>query len=138
MRQVQGTTGAATGAAGSMQHRARARREGLHRGRACRRSRAGMHGRQQQQGADWQGGTGRDGQRRPGRTHMQEGKERGLGPAAACRCSAQGIREGSGVYIGVERGFLALRIKRRVRTGLLVWAENIFPIFLFAKRFQQI
>jgi len=79
---------------------------------------------------------------------MQEGKERGLGPAAACRCSAQGIR-GLGCLYRDGEGIFGLRAKRRVRwriglqrkekwAGLLVWAEKVFPIFfLFAKRFNK-
>ena len=100
MRQVQGTTGAATGAAGSMQHRGAHAGKGctgdVHAGGAEQACTAGNSGREQIGRAAQ--GAGRDGQRRPGRTHMQEGKERGLGPAAACRCSAQGIR-GARVFI---------------------------------------
>ena len=83
-----------------MQHRGAHAGKGctgdVHAGGAEQACTAGNSGREQIGRAAQ--GAGRDGQRRPGRTHMQEGKERGLGPAAACRCSAQGIR-GARVFI---------------------------------------
>ena len=61
---------------------------------------------------------------------------------------------GGDAYIGGDGEFLACapreesglgrrgsgceeKIKEK-RAGLLVWAEKVFPIFLFAKRFEQI
>ena len=87
----------------------RARREGLHRGRACRRSRAGMHGRQQRKGADWQGGTGRRARWAAAAwedAHAGGKRERARAGGRLQVLSARN-QGGSGVYIGMERGFLA-------------------------------
>ena len=70
-----------------------------------------------------------------------EGKREGLGPPAlqmhGARKICRGIRRGrGGAYIGVvESSWLARQGKKRA--GLLVWAEKVFPIFLFAKRFNK-
>ena len=104
-----------------MQHRGTHAGKGctgdVHAGGAEQACTAGNSGREQIGRAAQ--GAGRDGQRRPGRTHMQEGKERGLGPAAACRCSAQGIR-GLGCLYRDGEGIFGLRAKRRVRARLLI------------------
>ena len=134
-----------------MQHRGAHAGKGctgdVHAGGAEQACTAGNNGREQIGRAAQ--GAGRDGQRRPGRTHMQEGKERGLGPAADCMCSAQGIKGGSGVYIGMERGFLACVPReesgggsgcREKKNGLGCWfgPKRFFLFFfLFAKRFNK-
>ena len=123
-----------------MQHRGAHAGKGctgdVHAGGAEQACTAGNNGREQIGRAAQ--GAGRDGQRRPGRTHMQEGKERGLGPAAACRCSAQGIRgAGSGVYIGVERGFLVC--VSREESGSYCWfgLKRFFLFFFLQKDFNK-
>jgi len=111
-----------------------------------------MHGRQQRQGADWQGGTGRRARWAAAAwedAHAGGKRERARAGGSLQVLSARN-QGGSGVYIGMERGFFGLRAKRRVRwriglqrkekrAGLLVWAEKVFPIFFsFCKKIQQI
>ena len=75
---------------------------------------------------------GRRGRRR------EKGGPRAGGVADARRKeNKQGIRRGrGGAYIGVvESSWLARQGKKWA--GLLIWAEKVFPIFLFAKRFNK-
>ena len=109
-----------------------------------------MHGRQQRQGADWQGGTGRRARWAAAAwedAHAGGKRERARAGGSLQVLSARN-QGGSGVYIGMERGFLACvpreesgcgsGCREEKRAGLLVWAEKVFPIFfLFAKRFNK-
>ena len=157
MRQVQGSTGVATGAAGSMQHRGAHAGKGLHRGRACRRSRAGMHGRQQRQGADWQGGTGRRARWATAAwedAHAGGKRERARAGGSLQVLSARN-QGGSGVYIGRERGFLACVSRKTAGLGLRgsgcgeekkretgrtagLGRKDFFLFSFFCKKIQQI
>ena len=59
----------------------------------------------------------------------REGPRAGGGLSSAQR---KKISRG-GVYIGMEGDFWLARQGKK-RAGLLVWAEKVFPIFLFTKK----
>ena len=125
----------------SRQHAAqgRARREGLHRGRACRRSRAGMHGRQQRQGADWQGGTGRRARWAAAAwedAHAGGKRERARAGGSLQVLSARN-QGGSGVYIVVERGFLACVPREESGPDCWFGLKRFFLFFFLQKDFNK-
>ena len=115
-----------------------------------------MHGRQQRQGADWQGGTGC--RARWAAAAWEDAHAGGKRERARAGGSLQVLsatnQGGSGVYIGMERRFLACvsrktaglglrgsgcgEEKKEKRAGPLVWAEKVFPFFSFCKKIQQI
>ena len=41
-------------------------------------------------------------------------------------------------WAGVDRAAKKRKKEKEKRVGLLIWVENVFSIFFFAKRFKQI
>jgi len=110
-----------------------------------------MHGRQQRQGADWQGGTGRRARWAAAAwedAHAGGKRERARAGGSLQVLSARN-QGGSGVYIGMERRFLACVPReesgggsdcREKKNGLGCWfgPKRFFQFFfLFAKRFNK-
>ena len=94
-----------------------------------------MHGRQQRQGADWQGGTGRRARWAAAAwedAHAGGKRERARAGGSLQVLSARN-QGGSGVYIGMERGFLACVSRKETgRTAGL--GRKSFSYFPFYKK----
>ena len=110
-----------------------------------------MHGRQQRQGADWQGGTGRRARWAAAAwedAHAGGKRERARAGGSLQVLSARN-QGGSGVYTGMERGFFCLACQekspvtdRAAEKRKMGWAAGLGRkgfsyFFLFEKRFNK-